>query len=148
MRTTMCIRTDDKVKAQDEEQITHPGLEDLDIDKACTTLEMHLSNLTNEIRDVHVLMDFYRDERNQHQLRAKYQRKRRSEDQMNEQIGIQIDLVAMNQDPDPPLRVHSDYQEIQTKISNPIQISELNISNDSDDIDSIIATIEPADWRC
>jgi len=160
---TNLIETDSQMQNQIEEQfvdpapgrLVDPDLGDQNIEKTHAMLESHYSNLTSEIKEIKMLMNFYRDKRNQQRLlREQQYQERKDKNEIDLQNSGQNDPDIRMQAPDPPIQSYEYCQDHKIEeTSPPEEILKLCLpvhnTEDNDSIteyDSITETMELEEW--
>jgi len=126
-------------------RLVDPDLGDLNIERTHDMLEKHYSNLTSEIKEIKMLMNFYRDKRNQQQLmREQHQRKQKDENE----IDVQINPDMYEPVSDPPIQSYQYCEDHKIEeTSQPREILELCVpADDGEDNDSMTDSMGLEEW--
>jgi len=138
------------IQEQEQEQVigrfAHPDLE-IHNDETYRLLEKHYSTIKTELEEIQMMMNICRDERDRRQLLRETHRKPKSESQIDQQFGIQLDPITISQAPNPHMKVYHDFQNNQTEKIKQEEMIELYAPMDDDeDNDSITMMIKLEGW--
>jgi len=137
-RTTR-ITTESQVEDRVAGLFAHSDLDELDIEeKRYAILKIRHSKLEKERKGVMLLMDYYKNKR-LWQLLQKHHNKRKRKIQINDQVGMQISPIAIDQvSHDPQTHQHSHI---------PTEFDKQRETSDLADHENAIMSIIPEDWK-